>query len=276
MRSSSLIRRYRRTRPGKLTHDVHNENQVLGAGAVLVSGLGQSAGVILALTALAYFMGWRYCVGYFTTLGIPWLIPSLSPLQYLIYGGGLLLIAVSVGLCSVLYVSTTTRGARHVLIGALILTVLALAFTFSKVAVRFDLVSESEAVQLNLGAYFLLIFASGLSIGEVCQDIAKDGSRVTAGSLSILLSALIWACGVGPSQIGSAVATTRLLQPAGFYPTVELNQNNSKERWLLIGIAGGSAVLMSKCQSCQNGRWFRLVELKEINRIAAVEANIPR
>ena len=182
-----------------------NTDATLRAASGVASLLPKFAGIAMALSGLAYYVGWREASAYYAELGAPWaasIVPSIRLIQQ---SAGLIGTMAILAMLSVVWISrkdTSAVGLRRWSIVFLVIS--ALLFVPSLFVTSF--VTPTVAYLCSVLAAVCLVASAGLTIGELIAQLAENDQKWNHYHLMLIFFVILFGVFQAPDRLGRARA----------------------------------------------------------------------
>lgn len=224
--------------------------------------------LLVGLTAIAYFAGWRNVSSYYDTLGAPWVLPSLSSLTFL---------SISAGLIVTILITTflVVLIAEDHKVSSILLAWIAVGLVVgATAAARIPnylptgwLSEQTKWVFIQWGSGFMAASA-GVTLVQLSVRLSDSKHKWSSGTAYLLYSALLVGLYGVPSQVGRARAEHDLNVKLTSFPLVEIVNTTAAigSEWRLVELIGSNALLV-KLSNMPGAHAFRLVPVQELTNI---------
>jgi hypothetical protein len=224
----------------------------IGATSRLLGLLPQLASILVVVSAVGYWIGWKIARTYYDELGAPWVTEMLSPSQLAQGATAWMTAFASVWLGSIFALhqrTATTRGLKWTSIA-----LLAIASLMSLLSILF----KQEAGILAIVGGLFWIFGLALTAGELVGQLVDANERWDNNSL--YLAYFLFAFGLSwfPYEIGHANAVSDTSGSSNL-PTVMVSSPGDQGPWLLVAPVNGKLLLM-KLENGTSPRQFRVID----------------
>lgn len=223
----------------------------------LVDVIGRLAGILVGLSAIAYFVGYRIQNHYLTEAGAKWALGLLSPAEFIQEGQGVIIPIIFFAVSSVMALMNGETTADKLNRNDRIFSGIAIVLMLASFITSRCLDNRSLDYNLALIAGLTVSIAAGYTIGELIARLNLSEQNWHVNHLSLILFFYISAIFVGPYFIGTNRAKL------DFYPATSalsfVTITNSEEEWRLVRTIGDKYLLVILSDEADK-RKFRVVE----------------
>jgi hypothetical protein len=231
------------------------------AASIVIDQLPKLLGAVVALSGLAYFIGWSVAVAYYRQLGAPWAVGLLSPHRLLAESSSILVAGLAAAFFSFMQlvagVKVRTLFWAEVGLG-LIASLLYLAPTAFE-----SRITPTAAYLCAAAAVYLLAVSAGIVVAELIGKFALTGSQWNHHNLLLVWIFIIGLVFTAPSRLGHAQAERDLNPATSMLPTVLTAKEPNGPRWLLVAALDNQLVVMQDTTS-EHPRRFRLISPADV------------
>lgn len=236
----------------------------------LADSIARGAGVLVGLSALGYYVGYRIQSHYFSEAGARWVLDMLSPTVLVREGQVVIIVVGTTAFLSLMHLFSNDGSADKLKRKDLILSVIAIvllgaAFISGKVWSN----NKLDYV-LSIVAGGLMAAAAGFTVGELVGRLDESESKWSGYHLYLLWFFYISAIAMAPYYIGMNRAKFDLDPTLSTLPFVTVT-NDKTGQWRLMRAVGENYLLV-KLNDDRYSREFRLV----IASSAVVSSDQPR
>lgn len=221
--------------------------------------------LVVSLSALGYFIGWRQTQAYYSAIGATWAASSVPPLTLLQLSGHTITVIVMAAFLSLVMLNdnhVTTRFLSWACLVLLILSALFLALSQG----MFAKFSVGSAHVFAVAGSALCAITAGLTLTELYGHMRGFVSKLSSGHLWLIywfvLPGLYWA----PDRLGDARAMRDMDITASALPVVSIDPSQGAGIWRLVQLFGDKALLV-QLSGKESERLFKLTDVKDIKHI---------
>lgn len=242
-----------------------NIDATLRAASGVASLLPQFAGIAMALSGLAYYVGWRESSAYYAELGAPWaasIVPSIRLIQQ---SAGLIGTMAILAMLSVVWISrkeVSAVGLRRWSIALLVIS--ALLFVPSLFLTGW--VTPTASYIYSVLAALCLVVSAGLTIGELIALLAENNQKWNHYHLMLIFFIILFGIYQAPDHLGRARAQLDGDLLNSKLPIVQTATQEITNSERLVFVTEGAALLVELAGKRED-RTFRIVAASEIKRI---------
>lgn len=242
-----------------------DSEQTFRAAVDVLRLLPQFVGILVSVSAVAYFAGLREATAYFSYLGASWAVSLLSSTDIvqrsipLIYPIAVTIFLVVVGL---LDTSATSSGLRRLSLAIGIACVIALFV---------PLISEPwiSPLAAHVSSYIagvLWAVLAGLGVGQLIARRKEGDTHWQAYHLWMVYLVILYGLWMAPDQMGRSRAELDAHARESLLPRVTSSQLPDTEIWRLVGPLGNQMLVMRPSDEPKH-RVFRIVENSDLSEI---------
>jgi hypothetical protein len=247
------------------TESSANSSKALSAANTVASLLPQIAAAAAGASVLGLFAGWREATAYFSGLGAPWFVASLSPTMLVGRAVGLVGMLGLFAFLSIYNLSlghATAKGLRR---WSIILLVIAMALFVAEMLPDRWISKNTAYVCSMLGALVVAISA-GLTIGEVVARLADSGLAWNGYQVWLLYSVVFLGLMQAPDRMGAAKAQLDGDIKNSGLPKIEMSPATPGKEWRLVYPLGSQLLVMSLGEKI-DAHTFRVVDANAVIEI---------
>jgi hypothetical protein len=233
--------------------------QAMQATSQILGVLPKIAGLVLGLTAVAYYIGWAVSRSYYDELGASWVLELLTASQIMHRGMAPIALTLTIFFLSIFMQVKGVGTKLTYMKWGLFFGLLGFLCWFASDR-PFDWISIQVANHLLALSGLFLCFFAGLLLGEMALSLALSPRDTTDyGDLAdithlLILITIFWT----PQIFGSASARLATATDSVEFPTVAISSAIAMQ-WRLVGAVGDELLLVSNAEF-PDSRQFRLVE----------------
>lgn len=240
-----------------------------------ISGLSdtiaRAAGLLVGLSGLAYFVGYRIESNYLSQAGASWVLGLLSTSE-IIREGQIVILAVGFTLfLSIINIferntSPEKLKQKDLIFGCISILLLGAAYLTSKFWDNYAL-----DYGLSILAGIIMAAAAGFTIGELIMRLNESKRNWNEYHLRLLLFVYISAIAMAPYFIGSNRASLDLEPYASLLPVVTIT-GEEDGKWRLMRTVGDNYLLVTLAENAV-ARKFRLIPISPAVVISSARKN---
>lgn len=221
--------------------------------------LGKLAGLLVGLSALAYFVGYRIESYYFSEAGASWALGLLSPSELIQDGQGVIFavgISFFVSVMGLMDRETTSEKLRR---KDLWLSLIAIVLLIAAYATSKYWGYHKLDYSLSVVAGLVSALAAGFTIGELVARLDESGHKWEGYHVKLILFFYFSALATAPYYIGTNKAKLDL-EPGATWLPVAIIPGEANETWRVMRTVGDKYLLVNLSED-PGLRKFRLAEV---------------
>lgn len=244
----------------------------------VIDVVGKLAGVLVGLSAIAYFVGYKIQNHYLTEAGANWAIGLLSSAEFIQEGQAIIVVITLIAISSAIALMSNSTTADKLRKCELVLIFIAFIIMISSVIVGKLCDNRNFEYGLALAGGSIFSAAAGCTLGELIARLNHSNQKWQASHLNLVLFIYIWVIFLAPYFIGTHRAKLEFdPQTSTLSFAVILD---TKEEWRLVRTIGDKYLLaMLSVDGAK--RKFRIVDAtsdivikSNSKNLAAQKANI--
>lgn len=242
---------------------------VLQAAGAMGRLVPQIAGIAIALSAVAYYAGWRDASAYFTELGAPWVVSAIPATAFLYSAAELVVVVLLAAFFSIHALatnSTTPKGLRRISLGVFITS--ALLVGIARVPPNAWL-STSNAWSCAAVGGALFASGAGITLAELANSLSEHKLKWSASHAYLVYLAIFVGLYSAPAQIGSARARYHLGAASAALPSIKMPNAPASQSWYLVATMADKVLAMERSSAAQRPQ-FRVIAASDLLSINAV------
>lgn len=221
--------------------------------------LARVAGVLVGLSGLAYFVGYRIESHYLAQAGASWVLGLLSTSEIIRKGQGVILVVGLTLFFSIINIFETNASSeklkqKDLIFGGICLILLGAAYLTSKYSDNYTL-----GYWLAILAGIIMAAGAGFTIGELIVSLNESKRNWNEYHLKLLFFVYMSATVVAPILIGSNKANLDLERNVSLLPVVTITGEEGS-KWRLLRTVGDNYLLVTLPEK-EAVREFRLVPI---------------
>ena len=237
----------------------------------LADTLARVAGVLVGLSALAYYVGYRIESNYLSEAGASWVLGLLSTSE-LVREGQVVILAVGVTLfISVINLFEKDGSAEKLRHNDVVLSVISMALLAAAYFSSMYWGNHKLESMLSILAGTLMAAAAGFTIGELIGRLDESGRSWSGYHLYLLWFFYFSAIAMAPYFIGTNRAKLDLEPKVSSLPVATIS-GEGVGKWHLMRTIGDNYLLVTLVEKPAS-REFRLVPISPIVVIASNKKN---
>ncbi|MFO1328096.1 MAG: hypothetical protein U1F56_12120 [Rubrivivax sp.] len=238
--------------------------------ASLWSTLPKAISLVVSLSALGYFIGWRESSAFYESAGAPWAAMSVPPAALLQQSSSTVLaIAFGAFFSLVLLIDNKVQARKLTWFCALLLLASSLCLLASQGSLG-KLEPKHAYTFASIGSTLCAV-AAGITLTELYEGTRSGQTKMSSGYLWLVywfaLPGLFWA----PDRLGQARSLRDMDVSASTLPSVSLDQPPVPGDWRLVHLYQDQALIV-KLDSKRQDREFKVLGSKDIRLISSVPA----
>ncbi len=233
--------------------------------------LPKAVSTIVSLSALGYFVGWKETQAYYTSIGASWATASVPPL-ILLQQSANTIVAIIFGAFYSLVLLNDNKITTRKLSWACAIFLLASSVCLIASQGTFGQLQSTDAYTFATIGSMLCAVAAGMTVAELYGNTKAIQASLSSGHLWliywIVLPGLFWA----PERLGQAQSLRDMDLTNSPLPFVAVESTQPASAWRLVQLLQDKALLV-KLDAKEGQRQFRVVEVKDIQSIAATSSS---
>jgi hypothetical protein len=222
--------------------------------------------IIVSLSALGYFSGWRESQAYYASIGASWAASSVPPLTLLQLSANTIAAVFFGG-----FFSLTLLIDNKIEIRKLSWACAFLLFVASSCLVTsqgfFGQLSSTAAYLFAYVGSLLCAVTAGVTLTELYGHSRASQNRISVDHLWLIywvvLPGLFWA----PDRLGQAQSLRDMDATHSPLPIVSFESTLNSENWRLVQLLQDKAILV-QLDTVSSNRKFKVIEIKDIKSIS--------
>jgi hypothetical protein len=226
----------------------------------------KSAGLFVALSAVAYYSGWREGVAYYQKLGAPWIVSTLPRFSFIELSAGTLAIVLITAYWALYHIATVERGVKEVFWLSMVSMGAAVVVWLAPDFVPQSWVTPTTHFLCELAHAKLMYLSVGLLFGEAIARFRTAKLKWSPGLTYSFYLVILYGVYMVPAEFGRARAQLHLASANTTLPLVSIPNSAANEHWRLVEVISQNA-LLGEFSNDKNPPVFRVVQLKDIATI---------
>lgn len=227
--------------------------------SVVANLIVKMAGAVVALSALAYYVGYKIETAYFSTAGASWVIGLMTPTELTQAGQSVIILVGSSLFSSLILLMSKSITAKNFRRLDIVLQITAVIFLLAVVISSKYWGNQRISYTLSFAAGILFALGAGFTIGELVARLGEKGLTWSGYHLKLIFFVYMSALIVTPQILGNSKANLDFSSEATSLPIAKISGELPGD-WRLVRIVGGKYLLVSLSTDPALRR-FKLVEI---------------